>query len=66
MPQSQVMASINSGLAHMLGPDDLPMCPKHGVRLATDYFESKDGVPEYELGYCPMCKRHYRFEFEQD
>jgi len=49
---------------YLLGPDDLPMCPKHGIRLVTDYFESADGVPEYELGWCPMCKKHYRFELE--
>jgi hypothetical protein len=52
--------------AIILGPDDLPMCPKHGIRLVTDYFETQDEVPQYELGYCPLCKKHYYFEFGED
>jgi hypothetical protein len=53
-------------VAQVLGPDDLPTCPRHGIRLATDYFESEGGVPEYELGWCPLCKKHHSFVFDQD
>jgi hypothetical protein len=49
--------------ALLLGPDDLPTCPKHGIRLATDYFEAEGESPEYELGECRLCKKHYTFVF---
>lgn len=50
----------------MLGPDDMPTCPKHGIRLITDYFPAEGEEPEYEIGHCPLCKRHYRFEVEAE
>ena len=52
--------------AFILGPEDIPLCPKHGIRLATDYFEHDDGTPAYELGFCPLCKLHYCFELTED
>ena len=31
------------GVLYLLGPDDLPACPKHGIRLVTDFFVSDEG-----------------------
>ena len=55
-----------SQIAYQLGPDDLPLCPKHGIRLATDYFPENENEPEHELGYCSLCKKHYFFVLVPD
>ncbi len=47
---------------YLIGPDDMPTCPKHGIRLITDYFPAEGEEPEHEIGHCPLCKTHYRFE----
>ena len=51
-------------LFYVLGPDDLPACPTHGIRLVTDFFTGDDGK-EYELGKCPLCKRTYTFSMDE-
>lgn len=43
-----------------LTPDDLPMCPKHGIRIVTDFIVDGHGL-EYERGPCPLCGRTYTF-----
>lgn len=48
----------------LLGEDDLPHCPKHGLRLVTDWHE-EDGVV-YEVGGCPICDKMYTFEVEKE
>jgi len=48
----------------LLGADDMPHCPKHGLRLLTDPQE-RDGV-HYEVGGCPICDKTYTFEIEGD
>lgn len=48
---------------HLLGQFDLPCCPRHGIRLATDFFVSEDGE-ELERGKCGLCNKSYVFEVE--
>jgi hypothetical protein len=48
----------------LLGADDMPHCPKHGLRLVTEPHE-RDGV-HYEVGGCPICDKTYTFEIEGD
>ena len=57
---------MNEAPIYVLGPDDLPMCPKHGIRLITDFFRGEVGEPDYELGECKLCKRIYRFEVSDE
>ena len=57
---------MNEQLSYALGPDDLPMCPKHGIRLITDFFRGEVGAPDYEIGECKLCRRLYRFELSED
>ena len=45
---------------YSLGADDLPTCPKHGIRVVTDFFVAEDGLT-YERGKCPLCKKTYHF-----
>lgn len=65
MQQSKPLDWTKS-VAYLLGADDVPTCPKHEIRLVTDYFEAANEVPEYELGWCPLCKKHYSFILDQD
>jgi len=48
----------------LLGPDDLPACPKHGIRLVTDFFVSDEGQ-EVERGACQLCRKSYCFAIEE-
>ena len=48
-----------------LGPDDMPTCPRHGVRIATDFFVAEDGLT-YERSKCPVCKKTYSFWVEEE
>ena len=52
------------GVLYLLGPDDLPACPKHGIRLVTDFFVSDEGQ-EVERGACQLCKKSYCFAMEE-
>ena len=45
------------GVLYLLDPDDLPACPKHGIRLVTDFF--------VERGACQLCKKSYCFAIEE-
>lgn len=54
--------SMGMNTHYLLGADDLPCCPKHGMRLVTDPYEM-DGV-DYEVGGCPICDVTYTFEVE--
>lgn len=54
------------GNAILLNWDDLPVCPKHGIRLQTDYFPAQGDEPEHELGRCNLCRKLYRFEFREN
>lgn len=44
----------------ILSPDDQPTCPKHGVRIPTDFFKTEKGE-EFERGKCPLCNQTYSF-----
>lgn len=48
----------------ILSPDDQPTCPKHGVRVPTDFFVGEKGE-EFERGKCPLCNRMYTFVIEE-
>lgn len=52
------------GVLYLLGPDDLPACPKHGIRLVTDFFVSDEGR-EVERGACQLCRKSYCFAIEE-
>jgi hypothetical protein len=52
------------GVLYLLGPDDLPACPKHGIRLVTDFFVAEHGE-EVERGKCPLCNKSYLFQIEE-
>jgi hypothetical protein len=49
----------------ILGPDDMPTCPKHGTRVITDFFVADDGLV-YERGKCQLCKKTYHFYIEEE
>lgn len=50
----------------LLGPDDMPTCPVHGVRIVTDYIEGDEEDPyPREVGPCPICRKVYRFESDE-
>ena len=50
---------------YSLRADDLPTCPKHGIRVVTDFFVAEDGLT-YERGKCPLCKKTYHFYVEEE
>lgn len=49
-----------------LNEDDLPMCPKHGIRLPTDFIDQTPQTPAHEVGYCQLCKRTYTYMTRED
>jgi hypothetical protein len=59
------MTTQSTVLIH-LNEDDLPMCPKHGIRLPTDFFDETPETPEHEVGYCILCKRHYMYTMRKE
>jgi len=55
----------NTVLIH-LNDTDIPMCPKHGIRLPTDFIEATEESPEHEVGYCQLCKKTYTYMTRED
>ncbi len=55
-------------VTYTLGRDDLPTCPKHGIRIVTDFFyaDKEKGIPDHEIGVCPICKIFYCFDLEDE
>ena len=50
----------------LLGEDDMPTCPVHGVRVVTDYVEASEDDPfPHEVGTCKLCRKTYRFESDE-
>lgn len=57
---------MQSNVVIHLNDDDIPMCPVHGIRLPTDFFEAGNGEPEHEVGVCKLCRRSYFFITRED
>ena len=58
------MQSTTNLLFYVLGQDDMPACPTHGIRLVTDFFTSAAGE-QFERGKCQLCNRTYTFVIEE-